>query len=117
MPEETYVDLPDATFEAAVVYGPDEPGYFTKDGWYAVRIYTITEKLYTSRDGDEAWIKDGKPNVEKIIIGTEVDQYDPSISGPEFNILRSNISANGMAVRTRVGNFQFRSDWDRVVVP
>lgn len=110
MPESATATLPDPDFETAVAYASDE-------GWYAVRIYTITEKLFVAIDGEEIWAKDGNPKVEKIIIGTEVSVDDPSISSEEYNILRRNIEYNGTAVRTRVGNFQFRKDWDRVEAP
>jgi archaellum component FlaG (FlaF/FlaG flagellin family) len=121
MPEETYVTIPEPTLSAAIVYGPDEPGYFSKDGWYAVLIKTVTEKQYVSDDGDVTWLREGQTEVEKIIVGREVHVDSPEISGPEHNILRSNIRGNSrdpyknLAVHTRSGNWQIRSDWDRVV--
>jgi hypothetical protein len=121
MPEETSTDIPEPTLSAAIVYGPDEPGYFTKDGWYAVLIKTVTEKQYVSDDGDSRWLRDGKIEVEKIVVEAVLHVDDPAIAGPEFNTLRANIRSNSrdpyknLAVRTRSGNWQILSDWDRVV--
>lgn len=122
MPEETYVTLPEPTLSAAIVYGPDEPGYFSKDGWYAVVIRTLVDKLFRADDGEETWVLQTDKTVsERIIVGREVHVDSPEISGPEYNILRSNIRGNSrepyknLAVHTRAGNWQIRSDWDRVV--
>lgn len=121
MPEETTVDLPEATWSAAQVYAPDEPGYFAAGGWFAVIIKTITEKKFFADDGEEMWVPGGKAKTERIIIGTEVRVDDPSIADDRFRILRSNIQYNSrdpyrnLAVHTRSGNWQIRSDWDRVV--
>lgn len=122
-PEETYRDLPEPTYLAAELAGPDEDGYFKKDGWYAVRIRTITEKCYRSEDGDEKWLRDGDPITKSFIVGRLVHADSPELECDDKSILRSNIVGNsreplkGYGVLTRCGNWQIASDYDEVVSP
>lgn len=120
-PESITRELPDSTLQAAIEHGPDEEGYFKKDGWFGVVIRKITEKRYVADDGDETWLREGKPIEWKVIVGDVVHVDDPLIAGDRFDILRSNIRSNSrephkdLAVHTRCGNFQIASDWDQVV--
>lgn len=119
-PEETSRTIPEATFEAAVVAGPDEDGYFRKDGWYAVRITAIREKRFQADDGEEAWVKQGSERVGSWIVGERVHYEDGRLAGDQFDILRSNIRSNsddGYGVLTRCGNWQIGSDYTEVVSP
>lgn len=117
-PEETYRELPEGTFDAAVLFGPDEDGYFQKDGWYAVRIRTVQEKRFMSDDGDEQWVSSSETQ-KSYIVGKKVHYLDSSIADDKHDILQSNIKNNsrdgGYGVLTRCGNWQISSDWDVVV--
>lgn len=122
-PEEFHRELPAPTMEAAISLAPDEEGYFKKDGWYGVEIKTITEQRFLADDGsgDERWVQQ-EVTRESVIVGDVIHVDDPLIAGERYDILRSNIRGNSrepykdLAVHTRAGNFQIRSDWDRVVV-
>lgn len=120
-PEETYREIEFPTLQCAVENGPDEDGYFKKDGWYAVRIRTITEKRYEAADGDETWLRDGEPTTKSFVVGRLVHVDSPELEGEDNRILRSNISGNsrdplkGYGVLTRRGNWQIASDYDEVV--
>lgn len=119
-PEEASRDVPEPTFEAAALAGPDEDGYFRKDGWYAVRITAIREKRFTSDDGEEAWVKQDAKRVGSWIVGERVHHEDERLAGDQFDILRSNIRSNsddGYGVLTRCGNWQIASDYTEVVAP
>lgn len=129
-PETVTKVLNDPTFEAAVEAGPDEEGYFRKDGWYGVIIRTITEKAYEQVGGDGkseddyVWLRDGEPTGKSYIVGTEVhadDLADEDEAGNDLTILKSNIRGNSrepkkdIGVITRCGNWQIASDWDEVI--
>lgn len=121
-PEETVREIPEPTFAAAVEHGPDDTdGYFRKDGWYAVHVRSIPEKLYRSDDGQEQWLRDGDPIRRSFIVGRLVHYESPELDGERHDILRSNIRCNsrdplkGYGVLTRSGNWQIASDYDEVV--
>lgn len=118
-PESTSRSLDEPTLTAAIAAGPDEDDYFTKDGWYAVTISTVTEKLFTA-DGEEAWVKQGDTvTVGKWVVGERIHYSD--IEDTRDNaILISNIRGNskdGFGVKTRRGNWQIASDFTHVVSP
>lgn len=121
MPESTTRELEQPTLDAAVAAGPDEDGYFRKDGWYAVKITAFYEKRYVEAGGDaETWVRTDTSSAGAWVVGERVHVDDPSIAGSDFDILRSNIRCNtksGYGVRTRCGNWQFADDFSGVVAP
>lgn len=120
-PETTSREVSPATFEAAVAAAPDEDGYFTKDGWYAVRIDALTEKRFVADDGDDTWVLMSRTSVGRFVIGQLVHYtaINPDEGGPGRNsILISNIRINskdGYGVRTCCGNWQIADDYDTVI--
>jgi hypothetical protein len=116
-PESTSREVPAATLTAAVNAGPDEDGYFSKDGWYAVKIKTAVEKLFVADDGDESWI--GKPDVVATVIVGDRIHFSEIEKSDRNRILISNIECNsrdgGYGVLTRCGNWQIASDYDFVI--
>lgn len=121
MPEEVTLPLPAPSFMVAVEYGPDQDGYFKKDGWYAVKITAVTEKLFVSEeDSEEAWVRQSSEVVGKWIVGERVHHEEAQLAGERFDILRSNIRSNskdGYGVLTRCGNWQIASDYTEVIAP
>lgn len=121
-PESIHREIDAPTLQAAIAAAPQETEgtYFVKDGWYAVEIFTITEKRFVADDGEETWIKQGKPEKHTAIVGHLV-HIDSIPDDDEHRILRSNVRSNsrepwvGYAVKTRAGNWQVASDWDEVV--
>lgn len=113
------IDLP--TVEAAVAAGPDEDGYFRKDGWYSVRITSKVEKRFVANDGAEAWVKQGEiETIAHWVVGERI--HYSAIDATDANrILISNIEGNsadgGYGVLTRCGNWQIASDFDAVLSP
>lgn len=110
-PEMDTRDIEVPTLRAAVQANP-------RNGWYAVRITAITKELFTSDSGEERWLTKGGPEkVDHIVVGERIHINDIPDT-PENSILRSNIRGNtddGYAVKTRRGNWQFASDYNRVV--
>lgn len=98
---------------AAVAAQPD-------DQWYAVTIRTFEEKLFTAADGEEAWVRQGEHRmIGKFVIGrlVHVDDIPDEVDERDASILKTNIRCNskdGYGVRTRRGNWQIASDYDRV---
>lgn len=119
-PKSTSRQIVVPTFESAVTNGPNEDGYFRKDGWYAVTIRAVHEKRFTASDGAEAWVQQRVEVVGKFVVGERVHHESARLAGPEFDILRSDIRANsedGYGVLTRCGNWQIASDYTRVLPP
>ena len=115
-PENVQRSLTEPTLGQAVAVQPDEEGYFRKDGWFAVKILSITEKRYTA-DGDETWVREGKPTTHSYIVGKRV-HVDDIPDTDDNRILRWNISINsddGFGVLTRCGNWQIASDYSEVI--
>lgn len=118
-PEETYRDLKEPTFENAVKFGPNEDGYFKKDGWYAVIIREKIERLMVDPDkpASTTWDMVSNEKVKSFIVGRMIHMDSPEMSGSDKDILRSNIRSNsrdplkGYGVLTRCGNWQIASDW------
>jgi hypothetical protein len=119
-PESVHRALLQPTFAAAVAAGPDEDGYFRKDGWYAVKIHAITEKRFTSDDGEVTWVKQGTVEVGNWIVGDRI-HWSEIDDTRENAILISNIKGNsrdgGYGVKTRAGNWQIASDYTEVISP
>ncbi len=120
-PESVTRDVADDRLESVVAAAPAETeGYFRKDGWYAFQIHAITEKHFTAEDGEEAWVRVGKAErVANMVVGEKV-HVDSIPDTAENRILRVNIQANtpdGVAVKTRAGNWQLASDYDLVLSP
>lgn len=124
-PEETFREIKEPTYEAAVEAGPNEDGYFKKDGWYAVNIRRRVERLFVDADEPTTtkWLTEKNEVLTRIIVGRLVHVDDPEIAGEEHRILRSNIQSNGKdpfkdyGVLARSGNWQVASDWDEVTAP
>lgn len=118
-PEEITKTIAEPTFAAARQSGPDEDGYFSRDGWYAVRIQTNVEKRFTAEDGEELWSIVERRPVGNHIVGELVHWTDIE-DNDRHRILITNIQVNakdGHGVLTRCGNWQIADDWDFVVAP
>lgn len=111
MPEVVRHPVPDGTYAAACAIQPD-------NGWYAVEVQKVAERLYRAENGDEKWVSDGQPvKVGSWIVGDKIHWQDIPDTA-ENRILRSNLQANssdGYGVRTRCGNWQIASDYLEVV--
>jgi hypothetical protein len=108
-PESMYRELAEPTFSAAVDAEPDS-------GWYAVKITTTTQKMFTAGDGDVTWV-DQESEKESWIVGEKI-HYTQIPNTEENGILRRNIEYNdpdGFGVRTRLGNWQPAGAYDHVV--
>ncbi len=117
-PESTTKEITAPTFATAVAEGPDEAGYFKKDGWYSVEIISKTEKMFTSGD-DIAWVPEDTERVLRAVVGTKT-HYSEIEDDERNRILISNIKSNskdGFGVETRRGNWQIADDYDLVVDP
>ena len=117
-PEETTRQIKRPTLASAIAAQPDDrDGYFRKSGWYAVRIATTTERRFVAENGDETWVREGKPEVLSVIVGERIHYTE--IPDTDANaILISNIRGNskdGFGVKTRAGNWQIASDYDEVI--
>ena len=114
MPEETSREIPSPDWEAVLSHSPDETGYFRKNGWYAVIVSTLTQKLFDAGD-EQRWLPEGKPKQAKYVVGEKIHYTDIDESQ---HILRSNLRGfgEGYGVLTRCGNWQPASAYD-VVVP
>lgn len=120
-PESTTREIPEPTFAAAAAAGPDEDGYFHKDGWYSVLIETELEEQFTSTDtpAKTVWVSVGRRRkVGHWVVGERIHWSE--IEATERNsILIDNIKCNsrdgGYGVLTRAGNWQIASDYTDVV--
>lgn len=111
MPEEETREVSDGTYAAVIAAQPN-------DGWYAVEVREITQRLYRADNGDEQWVKEGKSQrIGSWVVGEKI--YWEDIPDTDANrILRSNIRSNskdGFGVKTRCGNWQIASDYLEVV--
>lgn len=124
LPETIFRTIAEPTLAAALAAAPDgDPaqGYIgAKDGWYAVKVTTATDKRFVADDGEETWVRVGqKKDVGSWIVGEKI-HVDDILENDANRILRANIagnSADGYAVLTRVGNWQIASDWTDVLSP
>lgn len=120
-PESVTREVETPTWEAVVGAAPAETsGYFRADGWYAVKVTAITEKLFTAKDHEMTWIRQSAEKVRSWVVGEKIHADD--IVPTERNaILISNIRGNTpegsepYGVHTRAGNWQIASDYDGVV--
>lgn len=118
MPETVNRDLEFSTLEDAIRYQPDEKYYFKKDGWYAVRIKSFTQKLFESSDGEQRWLNERSKTEEKSFVVGRMRHWEDLPDDGKHEILRSNIrnnSKDGYGVLTRCGNWQMASDYDYVI--
>lgn len=126
-PESTTRDVASADFKTVAAAGPDEDGYFRKDGWYAAMVWSIVEKEFLDADDHSAstWVRQSSKVVANYVVGTlkhldDIPDVDPK-TGRNNEILKSNIRGNskpplsGYGVLTRAGNWQIASDYTEVV--
>lgn len=99
------VELPDASFEAALAAVTDD------GGWFALQVTTVEQKRWDDGEGGELWKQIGAPIAAyRIYVGEEFTAEDIESwpTADQHDILLSNMRGNDWptVVKTRRGNFQ-----------
>jgi len=111
--EGTPVPLADTSPGTALRAVPDD------DSWFAIEVYTATQKLWTDGEGGELWLTEvDRPHSSyRIYKGEKLSVSDVEALPGDNRILLANMRGNrwDAVVRTRRGNFQPLEDGDVVV--